>query len=515
MTNLRQSIITVAAVMCVLGVFAFFAHDGFVPRGSQAISATVQGSLGLSDGNLSAKVLTGIQTSFSELNVKLDRLGQNMSTIISELNVELDRLGQSMQAMPLEKEQPHRPAVENTKKQVPASNLWVVRQKHNQYKRELPDWSTMWQDIRIYVYPDSYSIDGPSTQSLGYGFTEQFLYDNIRRVAVKNPDDANLFCMPIHTIKWGNTVNETSIAAMNDYFRKIYTKYPHWEKSVRRGLVNHFFIVAHDHGGNRASGSKFYLDRSILLANSASSCMGQISCEDFTLYGQTPKWYNIGKDVSTVPFPSVWDPKKKQYPVLQNPRPKPKWTAIFIGGYRQRAQSLDLVLSDPRVNEDPKWFIKHDGPSAKKHGFHNDNYWSMLQESKFALHFHGHQPFSSRLFEIIAAGTVPVIISPGYVLPFEDFLDWDTFSISVTGHRISQLYSVLSNITDAQYETLLANVGRISHHFRYNDPPQPGDAFYMTMWTTYFRSQTISVPYVSGAIQEGEATPDYRKNNNR
>jgi xylogalacturonan beta-1,3-xylosyltransferase len=239
--------------------------------------------------------------------------------------------------------------------------------------------------------------------------------------------------------------------------------------------------------------------------------MGQVSCKDIAWYGATPKWFNIGKDVTTVSFPSVWDPKRKRYPELQIPRPKPKWTAVFIGGYKQRAPSIDLLFADPRVKEDPKWYIHHDGSSRKHSGAREPDYWNLIQESKFGLHFHGSQPFSSRLFEIIAAGTVPVIISPGYVLPFEDFLSWGAFSISVTGHHISQLYSILGNITDAQYEVLAANVHKVSHHFRYNDPPQPGDAFYMTMLATYFRSQTISVPHVSGAIREGEATPDYMK----
>lgn len=512
----RVIIATVTGLLIVFSL-SFFAHDNcmktiIMPREDPPLAISLQAPPRPPAKGLSAELSPGMQNSSSEFDSKLlSRLPAE------ELSTEPSSAVQNSSSAFTSKInnfhiKPHKRRKEKT------SGIWELRHNQDVYKRELPNWSSIWKMIRIYVYPDMY-VKGGKMKQKGYSVTETFLYEQIRRVAVKNPNDANLFCMPINTINWLNTINATSIAEMNAYFNKLYTKYPHWETAVRRGLLNHFFIVGHDVGGYRASGSKFYLDRSILLANSASSCMGQISCGELSWYGATTKYYSIGKDVSMVAFPSVWDPKTKSYPKLQKQRPKPRLTALFIGGWKQRAPSMDLLEADPRVHADPKWHIEHTGPSDKKHGkkhaAREKNYWKMLQESKFALHFHGWQPFSARLFEIIAAGTVPVIISPGYVLPFEDFLDWSTFSISVTGHRISHLYSILSNITDAQYDTLLRNVGKISHHFRYNDPPEPGDAFYMTMLTTYFRSQTINLPYVSGATQPGDAPSDYAKEVNR
>ena len=131
-----------------------------------------------------------------------------------ELNLRPDRSGQNRLEMPPEREQNR-------------TSLWA-RQCHdcNVYKRELPDWSSMWQDVRIYVYPDSYS-DGIIGHSTGCPYNEQFLYGNIKRVAVNNPYDANCFCMPIHTISWSSRITETTMAVMNDNFRKRYAKYPH------------------------------------------------------------------------------------------------------------------------------------------------------------------------------------------------------------------------------------------------------------------------------------------------
>merc|ERR1712137_482389 len=114
-----------------------------------------------------------------------------------------------------------------------------------------------------------------------------------------------------------------------------------------------------------------------------------------------------------------------------------------------------------------------------------------LQRTKYALHVNGYQPFSPRLFEAIAAGAVPIIISPGYVLPFEDILDWSKFSVAVPLAACHKLYDIIGNIGMKGYRQLARNLAVVQHHFKYNrhDGTLPGDAFYMTMYSTYLRSK--------------------------
>merc|ERR1712003_455814 len=156
-------------------------------------------------------------------------------------------------------------------------------------------------------------------------------------------------------------------------------------------------------------------------------------------------YYDVGKDVSTVAFPSV-TLATGDYPKLLSPKPQRLVTVYFAGGYNQRRKVLDLLIADKRIQADTSWRIIHNGPGFKSEastqmgGARDDDYWEELQRSKYAMHIHGYQPFSPRLFEIIVAGAVPIIIAPGYVLPFEDILDWRQFSISVQATEAGKLY---------------------------------------------------------------------------
>lgn len=69
--------------------------------------------------------------------------------------------------------------------------------------------------------------------------------------------------------------------------------------------------------------------------------------------------------------------------------------------------------------------IKHGTQSrenrrAAKQGMHT---------SKFCLHPAGDTPSACRLFDVISSLCVPVIVSAGIELPFEDVIDYRKFSI--------------------------------------------------------------------------------------
>merc|ERR1712190_694775 len=135
----------------------------------------------------------------------------------------------------------------------------------------------------------------------------------------------------------------------------------------------------------------------------------------------------------------------------------------------------DLLDRDTRIVNDPGWIILHNGPhNPAGHGKHikeqgkgkrDVDYWKTLQRTKFAVHIHGASPFSARLFEIIVAGAVPIIIAPGYVLPFEDFLDWDQFSIRVEPSEVHRLYDIVHGISEDRYARLSMALSTVSHHF--------------------------------------------------
>lgn len=73
--------------------------------------------------------------------------------------------------------------------------------------------------------------------------------------------------------------------------------------------------------------------------------------------------------------------------------------------------------------------------------------------SKFLLCPRGYGLNSFRLYESFQLGCIPVIISDKRFLPWEDSIDWSTFSIIV--NSVENLYDRLANINDTEYNSLL------------------------------------------------------------
>lgn len=57
------------------------------------------------------------------------------------------------------------------------------------------------------------------------------------------------------------------------------------------------------------------------------------------------------------------------------------------------------------------------------------DYIRMIKQSRFSLVLRGDHRWSWRLAEVIAAGAIPVILSDGLSLPFENLFNWDGLSI--------------------------------------------------------------------------------------
>merc|ERR1711920_200842 len=102
---------------------------------------------------------------------------------------------------------------------------------------------------------------------------------------------------------------------------------------------------------------------------------------------------------------------------------------------------------DGRIENDSSWNIIHDGGNLSQRAtFTMESHWTNLQKTRYALHIYGSQPFSPRLFEAIVAGAVPIIISPGFVLPFEEVLDWAKFSVRVDPAQAGSVYDIINDL---------------------------------------------------------------------
>ncbi|RUP43825.1 exostosin family-domain-containing protein [Jimgerdemannia flammicorona] len=78
----------------------------------------------------------------------------------------------------------------------------------------------------------------------------------------------------------------------------------------------------------------------------------------------------------------------------------------------------------------------------------NDEYAHLLARAKYGLAPVGWTLDTTRLWEYLAFGVVPVIIADGIIEPFEDDVDWDGFVVWVRREDAHRLDSILAAIPD-------------------------------------------------------------------
>jgi len=145
-------------------------------------------------------------------------------------------------------------------------------------------------------------------------------------------------------------------------------------------------------------------------------------------------------------------PKISERPVL----------ASFKGNLRSnhtkiRKKLLELnkngrIVISPGAVTESSISIGNDGEMHEVQQESPDSYTSLLYRSRFAILPRGHgYALSYRMIESMNAGCIPVIISDGYILPFQNVIDYSKCSIRVSESEIDSLPHILqSREYDAQ-----------------------------------------------------------------
>lgn len=94
-----------------------------------------------------------------------------------------------------------------------------------------------------------------------------------------------------------------------------------------------------------------------------------------------------------------------------------------------------------------------------------------LIQSDYGLDIRGDANASTRLFEILSLGRIPIIIDTERNLPFRDVVDYDAFSVTVDFRRLSNLPSIIAdfhnNISEERFEQMQRNArDAFVTHFR-------------------------------------------------
>lgn len=95
-------------------------------------------------------------------------------------------------------------------------------------------------------------------------------------------------------------------------------------------------------------------------------------------------------------------------------------------------------------------------------------YTELMARSRFSAAPRGHDIFSYRLLEVMAAGAVPVVLADDWVLPFSELLDWSEFSLQVAEEQCLGLPQILQAISAEQWQTMQQRSQQVYQQYLYS-----------------------------------------------
>ncbi|XP_057424995.1 probable glycosyltransferase At5g03795 [Lotus japonicus] len=249
---------------------------------------------------------------------------------------------------------------------------------------------------------------------------------------------------------------------VTDYINVIGERYPYWNRSLG---ADHFMLACHD-WGPEASFSTPYLHKNSI----------RVLCN-----ANTSERFNPAKDVS---FPEINLQTGSINGFLGGPSAsKRSVLAFFAGGLHGHIRA---VLLEHWENKDEDIQVRQYLPKGV-------SYYAMLRKSKFCLCPSGYEVASPRVVEAIYTGCVPVLISEHYVPPFNDVLNWKSFSVEISLKDIPNLKQILMSISPRQYIRMQRRVEKIRRHFEVHSPPKRFDVFHMILHSVWLRRLNFRV----------------------
>jgi hypothetical protein len=146
-------------------------------------------------------------------------------------------------------------------------------------------------------------------------------------------------------------------------------------------------------------------------------------------------------------------------------------------------------------------FLGH--PDISVLPFKSDSFLDDLKSSTFCLYLPGHLPqrWSASMGQMLEAGCLILWVNDFSLRPFEELLDWDSFSVRIPeGTMLAKGpesgESMLSQLSDDQLSNLMANWRVNRPHLLFNVPSQHGDATDMIIKSLKLRENRDS--FLSG-----------------
>lgn len=284
-------------------------------------------------------------------------------------------------------------------------------------------------DLKIYVYDTPFAQHALGCSQGMFAsevFVHRFLMHSDCRT--QDPQDADFFFVPVYAA-CVMTKNGKSAAEMDAFYKDLLGR-----------LLQHF----DPHGGRDHIflwSSETYdfpswlqhLHSAVFLSVEANP----IECSDFDFFSEETaenfgtscrhcQWcFSPWKDVVIPGFVESWSIRKMR--TLERAPAERTFTACYHGAdsdhlaiYKHANASVRNELQ--RLRDLPNVSIGYRFAKVT-------DYFDRLGQCHFCFVPKGLGYWSNRLYEVLFAGCIPVLLSDSISLPFDDFLDWKTFSL--------------------------------------------------------------------------------------
>jgi len=169
----------------------------------------------------------------------------------------------------------------------------------------------------------------------------------------------------------------------------------------------------------------------------------------------------FGACTGTVPLPLIYEDTRNT--LLHAPRQPKDLLASFVGSMThpvREAMCAALVAHDDVYLQGKKEWSHQVAPSAA------DHFLTMTLRSKFCLAPRGYGRSSFRFFEAILLDTIPVYMWDDVCwLPYQDQLDYATFSVCISSKDIPRLHEILTSISEERYEEMRKALHAVKSRF--------------------------------------------------
>ncbi|XP_051150750.1 probable glycosyltransferase At5g03795 isoform X2 [Andrographis paniculata] len=352
----------------------------------------------------------------------------------------------------------------------------------------LENYKEMNRSLKVFVYP--HSRDDPFANVLlpvdfepgGNYASESYFKKNLysSHFITEDPSTADLFFLPfsIARLRHDPRVGIDGIQDfIGNYIFNISRDYPYWNRS---GGADHFYVACHSIG-------RTAMEKAVQVKNNAI----QIVCTSSYYLS----FYTAHKDAS---LPQIW-PRQGNPPNLDRERcGKPfqyysiHCSCLSITYFRSKLAFFAGSINSP-VRQKLLQTWQNDSDITVHLGYLSTSYAEELLSSKFCLHVKGFEVNTARIGDALYYGCVPVIIANHYDLPFQDILNWKSFSIVVATLDIPLLKKILRSVSDSEYTELQKNVVKVRKHFQWHLLPVDYDAFYLVIYELWIRRSSSRI----------------------